>query len=201
MSAKYKTCIVSVFPGCGKTWMYNHQHDDDMTFYTIHSYTRRHLKIQLCDATQYQKNDGWEKHYVDDLLDCNGNYDFVFASMHPSILEELKFRHIPFVMVLPQNYGCHNERERILIKQQFLGRIVLSNNSLLTQDFGTKIKSLSEHYDNWIKEDIVWSYNPVCTYLLGEGTKQYVADIIGDLFDSKEDFPERYCLPLGNLAE
>lgn len=51
-----KTLIVSVFSGCGKTWLTQHQEQ--------YGY-----KICDSDSSFYEKVNGWETYYVADILE------------------------------------------------------------------------------------------------------------------------------------
>lgn len=195
MPIQYKTCVISAFSGCGKTWLCEHQNDPNLIFHKPYNTITRQLKIKDSDSSQYDKYDGWEKKYVDDLLACNGKYDFVFVTMHDVVLQEMVRRNIPYIMVIPRNYDCYDERERLLIKQQFFGRIALRDNSFLRKDFNQWIEHLSWKYDHWINKETIESYNPARIILLGRENEQYLSDVIGKLFLYKESFPESLCLP------
>lgn len=187
----YQTCIISAFSGCGKTYSYDHQ--NDILFDLPNG--QRHLVLKDSDSSQYNKKPGWEKKYVDDILQCKGQYDFVLVTMNNVVLQELVKRNIPFIMVMPRNFNVASEEERLFIKQQFFGRIALRDNSFIRHDFTKWITHCSEKYDNWITEDTVAKYHPVAYELLPTEEGEWnLTDIIRHLAIEKELNPEKYCI-------
>ena len=79
-----RTLIVSVFAGCGKTWLTKYQ---DLYGYAICD----------SDSSSYEKVNGWEKQYVADIMKKakSGKYDFVFVCQTESVLDELDREGIP----------------------------------------------------------------------------------------------------------
>lgn len=73
-----KTLIVSVFAGCGKTWLTQHQ---------------KQYGYMICDSdsSSYEKVNGWETYYVADILEKarSGRYDFVFVCQTESVIDEM----------------------------------------------------------------------------------------------------------------
>lgn len=69
-----RTMVVSVFAGCGKTWLVNHQNK--------YGYSMRDS-----DSSTYEKTAGWEKEYINSFMEeaKSGKYDFIlFAKRNPS---------------------------------------------------------------------------------------------------------------------
>ena len=50
-----RTMVVSVFAGCGKTWLTNHQNQ--------YGYSMRDS-----DSSTYEKTAGWEKEYINSFM-------------------------------------------------------------------------------------------------------------------------------------
>lgn len=87
-----KTLIVSVFAGCGKTWLTQHQEQ---------------YGYMICDSdsSSYEKVNGWETYYVADILEKakSGQYDFVFVCQTESVIDEMDRQGILYVIVEPDN--------------------------------------------------------------------------------------------------
>ena len=77
--------VVSVFAGCGKTWLANHQNK--------YGYSMRDS-----DSSTYEKTAGWEKEYVNGFMEeaKSGKYDFVFVCQTESVIDEMDRRKIPY---------------------------------------------------------------------------------------------------------
>ena len=176
-----RTMVISAFPGCGKTYLYENQ--DKLEF----NCQGERKKFTFCDSdsSHYKKHDGWEKEYVEDIEKKLGILDFIFISQHDKVLEELNTRKIPFVIVAPDNAEWLSSRERELTKQQWFGRFVLRDNSHI-KDFPSWLESLKEHYDEWTSYEHLEKYKPVSIFSLG--IDQYLSDIISDLYAKKETY-------------
>lgn len=178
-----KTLIVSAFPACGKTYLYENQ--DKLKF----KYNRENTTFSFCDSdsSHYDKCEGWEKQYVNDIEKKLGSVDFIFISQHEKILKELDLRKIPFVVIAPDNSEYLLDKERKLIKQQWFGRFVLRDNSHI-KNFENWFKLLKANYDVWTNIENLIKYNPVNLFLLKEN--QYIEDIIEDLYYKKENYAD-----------
>ena len=108
-----KTKIYSVFPACGKTWLYEHQEDyglkildSDSSYFAwvwecpeddergMHSPNARKTK---------QRNPSFPQNYIDHIK-CkieSGKYDYIFVSSHASVREALDKEGIDFTIVYP----------------------------------------------------------------------------------------------------
>lgn len=180
------TMIISAFPACGKTYLYENQ--DELIF----KYHGKNRKFSFFDFTSsdYKKDDGWEKQYVSDLEKKIGTVDFLFISQYEEILQELNERNIPFSVVAPSNSEWISDNERQLIKQQWFGRFILRDNSHI-KNFEEWLELLKNKYDEWTSVDHLTKYNPASFFLL-DGN-QYLSDIIKDLYWKKENNPNLYC--------
>lgn len=175
-----KTLIVSVFTGCGKTYFTEHQN--------VHGYI-------ACDSdsSSYEKYNGWEVGYVSDILERakSGKYDFVFVCQTEIVLNEMDKRGIPYVIVEPDNI-IWNEfetqdriKERKLIKQQWMGRLVLRNNDHI-KDFAKWFTHIKEIYDERTSLNFINKHKQLSFFTLNQN--QYLSDIIDDLYWKKEHY-------------
>lgn len=180
------TMIISAFPACGKTYLYERQ--DKLKF----TYFGEKKSFTFCDSdsSQYKKEHGWEKKYVDDIEKKIGTIDFLFISQYENVFQELNNRNIPFIVISPDNASWTSDLERQLVKQQWFGRFILRDNSHI-KDFVNWLESLKDNYDEWTSIEQITKYNPTSFFLLKE--TQYISDIIGDLYWKKETYPELYC--------
>ena len=173
-----KTLIVSVFAGCGKTWLTKHQ---DQFNYTMRD----------SDSSTYEKVKGWEKEYISDFMKAakSGKYDFVFVCQTESVIDEMDNQGIPYVIVEPDNIVWNEyetkERalERQLIKQQWFGRFVLRDNSHI-KDFEKWLNHIKEIYDERTGLDFINKHKQLSFFTLSQN--QYLSDIIDDLYWKKE---------------
>jgi hypothetical protein len=185
------TMIISAFPATGKTYLYRNQ--DSLTFNYLGQDKRFSFKDS--DSSHYTKTQDWQKQYVDDIKNLCGTVDFIFISNHEEVLKELESQHIPFVMVAPDNSEWISEKERRLIKQQYFGRFVLRDNSHI-KDFNKWFNMMKEKYDDWTSVKHLTKYNPASFLLLKQD--QYMSDIIKQLYQMKEQYPEIYCSNRGD---
>lgn len=173
-----KTLIVSVFTGCGKTWISKHS---DQFGYTMRD----------SDSSSYEKIKGWEKQYVADVLKQaqSGQYDFVFVCQTEVVLDEMDRQKVPYVIVEPNNIIWNKEEpkeyavQRQLIKQQWFGRIVLWDNSHIA-DFEQWFEHIKEIYDERTSLEFLSRHNQIAFFTLNQN--QYLSDIINDLYWKKE---------------
>lgn len=175
-----KTLIVSVFAGCGKTWLAQHQEQ--------YGYT-----VCDSDSSSYEKVNGWETHYVTDLLEKakSGQYDFVFVCQTESVIDEMDRQGIPYIIVEPDNIIWNDSelpertKERQLIKQQWFGRFVLRDNSHI-KDFSKWLNHIKEIYDERTSLDFINNHHQLSFFTLNQN--QYLSDIIDDLYWKKEHY-------------
>lgn len=173
--------IISAFPGCGKTYLYENQ--DKLIF----KYIGENIKFSFCDSdsSHYKKCKGWEKEYINDIEKKLGTVDFIFISQHEEVLAELGLRKMPFVVISPDNSEWLSLEERQLIKQQWFGRFVLRDNSHI-KNFESWLTLLKDNYEEWTSIEHLTKYKPVSFFLLKEN--QYIFNIISDLYWKKEHY-------------
>lgn len=165
-----KTMIISAFPGCGKTYIYENQSEYD-------------YKIMDSDSSKFEKHDGWELEYVEHIMDNIGKYDFIFIAQYPNVLKLLNINNIPYIVVAPDNSKNLSIKERQLIKQQWFGRFLLRNNSHI-KNLEKWIKELNDNYELWTSYEHLTMHNPSELVLLKED--EYLSDKIEELYLKKE---------------
>lgn len=166
--------IVCAFPGSGKSWLCQK------------SYQEHEGPMILCkdsNSHTYDKSGSWWVRYVDDLLTYVGKVDFIFISHHEEVQAELSSRGLPFVVVAPNNAYWTSTDKRQQIKQQWLGRYILRDNSHL-HNFTEWFNDMRINYDEMTSIERLSRYKPVGIYLLEQD--QYLSDVIYTLYINKE---------------
>ena len=103
------TKIYSVFPACGKTWLYEHQEDYDLkildsdssNFNWIITYDDNGRKIK-------ERNPEFPANYIKHIKESIGKCDCIFVSSHASVREGLDKEGIDFTIVYP-DVSCKAE--------------------------------------------------------------------------------------------
>ena len=135
-----KTEIYSVFPACGKTWLYEHQE-----YYG--------LNILDSDSSQFSwtyiddGNNGWHKernpafpnNYIKHIKKNMGKYDCIFVSSHASVREALEKEGIDFTIVYPES-SC---------KAEWVGRCFLREKN---GESGCGAEVMYNNWEQWISE-------------------------------------------------
>lgn len=186
--ASMNTMVISAFPGCGKTYLCNHQ--DELEFNWLNE--PKHFSFYNLKSSNYKKTINWEKTYVDKLQGLAGKVDFVFIPRHNEIMQELYNRKIPVIMVLPNNTDKLTEKQRRIIKQQWFGRILLRDNSHI-KPLNVWLTRMIANYNEWTSVEYILNQHPSLCYLLRE--TQYLEDIIAELYEKKEMSSRQYCIP------
>lgn len=174
-----KTLVVSAFPGCGKTFLYENQD----TGFNIKG-TNKKISFIDSDSSKYDKTSDWAYKYALDIKSQIGTVDFIFISQHNKVLEELHKLGVDYVTIYPNNTDVISKQERQLIKQQWFGRFVLRDNSHI-KDFNTWLNLLKENYDEWTSVEQIEKMKPLKCYLLNQN--QYISDILETLYIFKEN--------------
>lgn len=175
-----RTMIISVFAGCGKTWLAQNQEQ--------YNYT-----IRDSDSSTYAKVKGWESAYVKDVVEQanTGQYDFIFICQTEAVINEMDKEYIKYTVVEPDNIVWNEyetkerARQRQLIKQQWIGRLVLRDNSHIA-DFPKWLRHINQIYDDRTGFEFFNKHNQVSLHTLDQN--QYLSDIIDDLYWKKEHY-------------
>lgn len=169
-----KTCVVSVFPACGRNYTYYNQNK---------ILIRKDLFKEKSSCTILNCNDRYPKS-IKTIEKAIGIVDFIFFEQNDVLLKTLKSIGIPVVMVVPNNSSMIEERERVLIKNQWLGRIV--NSSSDSDDLSRIIRVFLDNYEDWTNIlTIRENYSPADIFKLSQG--EYLADILEKLYWKKEN--------------
>ena len=79
-----KTLIISTFPTCGKTYLFENQMNYGYSILDI-------------ESSLFRRGDGWEIEYIDFIDNRIGKVDYILVSQHDEVLKELNLRKLPFI--------------------------------------------------------------------------------------------------------
>ena len=148
------TKIFSVFPACGKTWLYNHQEDFDLKFLDSDSSEFSWLIEEVEDPYYVTigegeikpivhkkkiRNPDFPNNYIKYIKENIGKYDCIFVSSHASVREALDKEGIDFTIVYPM-HCC---------KAEWVGRCFIRE---LKGENGCSARVMYDNFDNWIAE-------------------------------------------------
>lgn len=103
------TKIYSIFPACGKTWLYEHQEDYDLKILDSDSSNFSWIEVRdTFGKTTKLRNPDFPNNYIKHIKENIGKYDYIFVSSHKSVREALDAEGIDFTIVYPES-GCMAE--------------------------------------------------------------------------------------------
>lgn len=161
MNSKH-TEIYSVFPACGKTWLFNNQDKFGVTILDSDSSEfswcmrrrteeeakaivaeRRFTTLSEIDAVYAQvcrlRNPDFPKNYIEHIKDKIGTCDYIFVSSHKDVRSALYEAGIQYSLVYPDN-KC---------KAEWIGRCYLRD---MDGNNGFPIPVLVNNWDTWITQ-------------------------------------------------
>lgn len=139
------TKIFSVFPACGKTWVYNHQEDlglkildsDSSEFSWI--YSNLDENGNLIRSVRKIRNPDFPNNYIKHIKENIGKYDYIFVSSHSSVREALDKEGIDYTIVYPES-SC---------KAEWVGRCFIREKN---NENGCTAEVLYNNWEQWILE-------------------------------------------------
>ena len=157
--------LISAFPGCGKTYLYEHQ-----TEYGVH--------IIDSDSSKFT-GDGWEERYVEhiqkemqslsdeaDVYAC----EYIFISQHEKVLKLLEEKGLnEFLIKIIPTKEC---------KKEYFDRYKNRNNDHI-KDFSSWLSLLDKKWDEWTSEENMNIGNPKERYWLKDN--EYLTDAIKNI--------------------
>lgn len=144
------TKVYSVFPACGKTWLYEHQDeyglkildsDSSQFSWKYEESWERDAEKGSVPVINKVRNPAFPNNYIAHIKDTleTGLYDYIFVSSHESVRKALNDAGIDFTIVYPSR-DCLEE---------WIGRCYLRE---LNGKNGFPIKVLIDNWKNWIYE-------------------------------------------------
>ncbi len=149
-----KTKIYSIFPACGKTWLYEHQEDYGLKILDSDSSQFSWLVEELEDPNYVLFGDGGIKplvyknkvrnpdfpnNYIKHIKENIGKYDYIFVSSHASVREALDKEGIDFTIVYPEP-SC---------KAEWVGRCFIRDKN---GESGCGAEIILNNWEQWIRE-------------------------------------------------
>lgn len=146
------TKIYSIFPACGKTWLYEHQEDYNLKI--LDSDSSQFSWMYVLDEKYECKNRGkknYEKQYVKvrnpdfpnnyikHIKENIGKCDCIFVSSHASVREALEKEGIDFTIVYPHS-SC---------KAEWVGRCFIRDKN---GESGCGAEAMCNNWEQWISE-------------------------------------------------
>jgi hypothetical protein len=133
------TKIYSVFPACGKTYLYEHQEDYGLKILDSDSSNFSWIRLydQLGRPTTKLRNPDFPSNYIKHIKESIGKYDCIFVSSHASVREALDREGIDFTIVYP-GQSC---------KAEWVGRCFIRDKNGET---GCGAEAMYDNFDQWV---------------------------------------------------
>lgn len=139
------TKIYSIFPACGKTWLYEHQEDYNLKILDSDSsqfswvYTNIDENGNTIRGVRKVRNPDFPNNYIEHIKENIGKYDCIFVSSHASVREALDAEGIDFIIVYPES-RC---------KAEWVGRCFIRENN---GESGCGAEVMCDNFDQWQSE-------------------------------------------------
>lgn len=147
-----ETKIYSIFPACGKTWLYEHQEDYDLKILDSDSsnfswlYTNIDENGDTIRGVRRVRNPDFPNNYIKHIKENIGKYDCIFVSSHASVREALDAEGIDFTIVYPMQ-PC---------KAEWVGRCFIREKN---GESGCNADVMYDNFDNWVLECVETGIN------------------------------------------
>lgn len=135
------TKIYSIFPACGKTWLYEHQEDYDLKI--LDSDSSEFSWIRCYDPygrpITKHRNPDFPRNYIEHIKENIGKYDCIFVSSHASVRDALDEEGIDFTIVYPE-FDC---------KAEWVGRCFIREKN---GESGCGAEAMYNNWEQWNTE-------------------------------------------------
>lgn len=136
------TKIYSVFPACGKTWLYEHQEDYGLKIMDSDSSNFNWIRVD----GRKERNPEFPENYITHIKENIGKCDCIFVSSHASVREALDREGIDFTVVYPEQ-DCEAE---------WVGRCFIRDKN---GESGCNPEAMYDNWDQWILECVETGIN------------------------------------------
>lgn len=182
-----RTIVVSAFPACGKSYIYNHYNGNPYTF--LDSDSSQYSWIYKDGVKTSERNPNFISDYISHIKENIGKVDCIFVSSHREVRQALRDNGIKYFMVYPS----------LTMRSEMIKRMRDRGN---TEEF---IKFQDEHFEEFVAEIMVenkeitdnapvidYIHRPACYAIeLNERFPYISMDIITYLLgDGKNDIPK-----------
>lgn len=137
-----RTEIYSVFPACGKTYLYEHQEDYCLKILDSDSSQFSWIYQKGEDANNWtirKRNPDFPNNYIKYIKENIGKYDCIFVSSHKTVREALDKEGIDFTIVYPSQ-NC---------KDEWVGRCFIRDKN---GESGCGAEAMYNNWEQWITE-------------------------------------------------
>lgn len=135
-----KTKIYSVFPACGKTYLYEHQ--EDYCLKILDSDSSQFSWVYVDDGNNgfyKERNPEFPNNYIKHIKENVGKHDYIFVSSHASVREALDKEGIDFTIVYPSQ-TC---------KAEWVGRCFIRDKN---GESGCGAEAMYNNWGQWTSE-------------------------------------------------
>lgn len=141
-----KTKVYSIFPACGKTWLYEHQEDYGLKI--LDSDSSQFSWVYKFGLGKYERvrNPEFPDNYIKHIKENIGKCDYIFVSSHASVREALDKEGIDFTIVYPES-SC---------KAEWIGRCFIREKN---SESGCGAEVMYNNWEQWILECIETGIN------------------------------------------
>ena len=129
------TKIYSIFPACGKTWLFEHQEDYGLKILDSDS---SHFSWVYINGVK-ERNPNFPDNYIEHIKSKIGKYDYIFVSSHASVREALDKEGIDFTIVYPAQ-SC---------KAEWIGRCFIREKN---GESGCGAEVMYNNWEQWVSE-------------------------------------------------
>lgn len=153
-----ETIVVSAFPACGKSYVFNNQDNLGITCLDSDSSEFSWVKDSEGNNTK-ERNPDFPSNYIKHIKDNIGKVDFIFVSSHNEVVQALEDNSITWVKVSPEEG----------LKAEWVGRFWLRGND------SSFIKFISDNWDTFTDTGMDYGYDCLkCQVVLGSG--EYISE-------------------------
>ncbi len=150
-----RTKIISAFPACGKSWLFDNQ-------------VALSLKVADSDSSKFSwvetesgkvRNPDFPRNYIEHIKGLIGEVDYILVSSHDEVKLALEEEDLPYILVMPQEN----------LKTEWIGRCWLRGSP---EGF---LKMLDKNWDDWNNpQKLAFDWN--CSGIAYLGSGEYLVD-------------------------
>ncbi len=118
-----KTIIISAFPGCGKSFLFNKEKNS------------QYISVLDSDSSKFDK-DNFPRNYIEHIKENIGKVNIILVSSHKIVRESLLDNNLDFILIYPKKN----------LREEYLQRYISRGSD---EKF---IDLVSNNWDNWIDE-------------------------------------------------
>ena len=140
-----ETKIYSVFPACGKTWLYEHQEEYGLKILDSDSSQFSWLYVSFDEngnairGVRKIRNPEFPTNYIKHIKENIGKCDCIFVSSHESVRKALDKEGIDFTIVYPET-SC---------KAEWIGRCFIRDKN---GESGCGAEAMYNNWEQWVSE-------------------------------------------------